>query len=167
MMIKGIKILIALLLISYTYGFSQQLSHQVLVPAAGLATSGTINFSQTIGETATEKIEASGFILTQGFHQPGIKISTETPHEGSGVEVFPNPATDFINIRLFGDEARRFTIELINITGTIVKTMKIEFISRFYYIQQIEVERLTIGFYFVRVTSDDGIINRIFKIEKM
>ena len=59
----------------------------------------------------------SGFVLTQGFQQPGIKvISAETPHEGTGVDVYPNPATDFINVKLFGDKARKFKIEVINLT---------------------------------------------------
>jgi hypothetical protein len=40
-------------------------------------------------------------------------------------------------------------------------------VSKYYYIQQIEASNLKYGFYFVRVTSDDGTINRVFKIEKM
>lgn len=165
-MINRTKVLIFLLLYSWTIGVSQQLSHQVLVPAAGLATAGSVTYSQTIGETAVEIIGSSGFVFTQGFQQPGIK-TTDTPHAGTGVEVYPNPATDFINIKLFGDVARKFRIELINITGTIVSSLKMDFITKYYHIQQIEVTNLKIGFYFVRVTSDDAVINRIFKIEKM
>ena len=165
-MIKGTKVLLLLLLSSWVNGFSQQLSQQVLVPAAGLATNGLINYSQTIGETAVEIISA-GFILTQGFQQPGIKISTDITPEGTGVDVYPNPATDFINIKLYGDVARNFRIEIINISGTIVSSTKMDFITKYYYIQQIDVSRLSLGFYFVRVSSDDAIIKRIFKIEKM
>ncbi len=58
--------------------FSQQLSHQVLVPAAGVASNGTLSYSQSVGETAVEIITGSGFILTQGFQQPAIKLSPET-----------------------------------------------------------------------------------------
>ena len=166
-MIKGTKVLLLILLFSWTKSFSQQLSHQVLVPAAGLATAGVINYSQTIGETAVEIINNSGFVLTQGFQQPGIKISTEIAPEGTGVDVYPNPATDFINVKLFGDVARKFRIEVINITGTVVNSMTMDFTDKYYYIEQIEVAKLKYGFYFVRVTSDDGRINRIFKIEKM
>ena len=165
-MIKGTKVLILLLLSSWANGFSQQLSQQVLVPAAGLATNGLINYSQTVGETAVETISA-GFILTQGFQQPGIKISSDITPEGTGVDVYPNPATDFINIKLYGDVARNFRIEIINISGTIVSSTKMDFITKYYYIQQIDVSRLSLGFYFVRVSSDDAIIKRIFKIEKM
>jgi hypothetical protein len=166
-MIKGTKVLIVLLLFSCANGFSQQLSHQVLVPAAGLATAGVINYSQTIGETAVEIISNSGFVLTQGFQQPGIQILTVPQPEGNGVDVYPNPVTDFINVKLYGDVARKFRIEVINITGMVVNSMTMDFSDKYYYIEQIEAAKLKYGFYFVRVTSDDGTINRIFKIEKM
>jgi hypothetical protein len=166
-MIRRTKVLMVLLLFSRTTGFSQQLSHQVLVPAAGLTTVGVISYSQTIGETAVELIGNAGFELTQGFQQPRIVILPDIPPAGTGVDVYPNPATDFINVKLFGEEARNFRIDIINFTGMIVSSMTLEFITKYYYIQQIEVTRLTIGIYLVRVSSDDGKINRIFKIEKM
>jgi len=166
-MIRGPKVLILLLLLSSTIGFSQQLSHQVLVPAAGLATSGVINYSQSIGETAVEMINGSGFILTQGFQQPGMKNLTDPTPLGTGVEVYPNPATDFINVKLFGSDARKFRIEIINIAGTIVSSTTMDFITNYNIVQQIDITNLTFGFYFVRVASDDAKINRVFKIEKM
>jgi hypothetical protein len=165
-MIKGTKVLI-LLLFSWANGFSQQLSHQVLVPAAGLTTTGVLSYSQTIGETATEILSNSGFVFTQGFQQPGVKISPENPPEGSGVDVYPNPARDFISIKLFGDVPRKFKIDIINIAGTVVSSLTLNFIDKYYLIQPMEVAKLRYGFYFVRVASDDGIISRTFKIEKM
>lgn len=165
-MIKGIKILVLVLLFSPAKGFSQQLSHQVLVPAAGLATTSTVNYSQTIGETAVE-IMSSGFILTQGFQQPAMLNLSDTEPLGTGAEVYPNPATDNINIKLFGEDARNFRIEIINMTGTIVRSMTMEFITKYNYTQQIDVSGLTLGIYLVRVTSNDAKINRTFKIEKM
>jgi hypothetical protein len=166
-MIRGPKVLMLLFLFSGTTGFSQQLSHQVLVPAAGVATSGTINYSQTIGETAVELINGSGFILTQGFQQPGMKNLTDPTPVGTGVDVYPNPATDFIRVKLFGSEAKKFRIEIINLAGTIVSSTTMDFITSYNIVQQIDITNLTIGFYFVRVASDDAKINRVFKIEKM
>lgn len=166
-MIKVSKLLILLLISFWPNGIAQQLSHQVLVPAAGLATAGVINYSQTIGETAVEIVEESGFVLTQGFQQPAMKFTVEPPHVGTGIEVYPNPATDFIKVKLFGDDARKFRIEIINITGTIVSSLTLDFIARYYYVQEIDVTRLKLGFYLVRVTSFDSKINRTFKIEKM
>lgn len=166
-MIKVIKVLILLLLPFSTYVNGQQLSQMVLVPAAGVATAGVLNYSQTIGECAVEMMEGSGFILTQGFQQPGMIFTVVKPHEGTGVDVYPNPATDYINVKLFGDQARKFRIEIINLTGTILSFVNLDFITEYYHIQQIDVSSLKLGFYFVRITSDDSKIKRIFKIEKM
>jgi hypothetical protein len=147
--------------------FSQHLSHQVMVPTAGIAVTGTLNYTQTIGETAVEIIGGSGFAFTQGFQQPGIKYSPEVAPEGNGVEVYPNPATAYIDVKFFGDGARNFKIEIISIAGIIISSAPIKFIDKYFYIHRIEVDKLKIGFYFVRVASDDGLINRTFKIEKM
>jgi len=166
-MIKNTVILLLLVFVSRTDIFSQELTLQVLVPAAGEAVSDNINYSQTLGQTAVDLIGSSGFEFTQGFQQPGIKITVNTTPEGNGVDVYPNPATDFINVKLFGDAARNFHIDIINITGTIVKSMTINFITSYFHIQQIGISDLKFGFYFVRITSDDKLINRTFKIEKM
>ena len=45
--------------------------------------------------------------------------------------------------------------------------MTMNFNDKFFLIQPMAVSKLRYGFYFVRVASDDGIINRTFKIEKM
>jgi hypothetical protein len=166
-MIKVTNVLILLLLTFWTSVHGQELSHKVMVPASGVSTSGAINYSHTIGETAVEMISGSGFTLTQGFQQPAMKYTTENPHEGTGVEVYPNPATDYIKVKLFGDAAKKFTIEIITFTGTIVSSVTLEFITKYYYIQEIDITHLKLGFYFVRISSDDSKISRIFKIEKM
>lgn len=165
-MIKGTKVLILLLLSVYSEGFSQQLSHQVLVPAAGVVTTSNLNYSQTIGETAVE-IMSSGFILTQGFQQPGMLVSPNIQPPGTGAEVYPNPATDHITIKLFGETARKFKVDIINMKGITIRSMTIDFITKYNYEESTDITSLTIGFYLVRITSDDSKINRIFKIEKM
>jgi hypothetical protein len=159
------------ILISLLFGFSgtllsQQLSHQVLVPVAGVVFNQSVSYSQTIGETAVEIVSCSGFVFTQGFQQPGIKLSSERPPAGNGVKVYPNPATDVVKVELFGEISRAFRIELVNISGTIISSEKISFSGDFWHIRELPVKELVKGFYFVRVLSEDGIINRVFKIEK-
>jgi hypothetical protein len=166
-MIRKAKFFILLMIFSGTNCFAQQLSSQVLLPAAGVAVSGQINYSQSIGETAVEIFSTSDHILTQGFQQPGITDPNETTHVGTGVEVYPNPAKDFIRIKLYGNEARKFRIELLNITGKVYTSVKLDFITKYYYVQEFEITDLMIGVYLVSVKSEDGLINRAFKIEKM
>jgi len=167
LMIKEAKFFILLMIFSGTNCFAQQLSSQVLLPAAGVASSGQINYSQSIGETAVEIFSTSDYVLTQGFQQPGIADPDETVHVGTGVEVYPNPAKDFIRVRLYGNEARKFRIELLNITGRIYESVKLDFITKYYYIQEFEITNLMIGIYLVSVKSEDGLINKSFKIEKL
>ncbi|HKK43446.1 MAG TPA: T9SS type A sorting domain-containing protein [Bacteroidales bacterium] len=166
-MIRRILLFIFLAMTPAVIILPQSLSHQVLAPAAGQAVHDNLNYSQTIGQTAVEIAENAGFVLTQGFQQPLIITREDTSLKGNGVDVYPNPATDFINVKLFGDVARNFRIELINITGTIIKSVKINFVTDYYYIEQIPVSDIKIGFYFVRVISEDKLILRTFKIEKL
>jgi hypothetical protein len=166
-MIKGTKVLMLIILVSWTNVFSQQLDRQVLVPVAGLASGGSINYSQTIGETAIVIATCTDFLFTQGFQQPGIKVSPEKPPAGSGVKVYPNPVTDFLTVELFGNETRTFRIEIINYNGTIVFTDKKVLTDQFWIKEPYNVEKLIRGLYLVRIMSEDGIIYQTFKIEKI
>jgi hypothetical protein len=166
-MFKVTKVLILLLLSFSAVVNGQQLSNQVLVPAAGLVKVGVISYSQTIGETAVELMNGSGFFLTQGFHQPGIAATPAIQPQGTGVDVYPNPATDYIYIKLFGENARKIKIEIINFMGAVTNTVDLDFATNYYSVQQVDITGLKYGIYLVRITSNDSIISRIFKIEKM
>lgn len=146
---------------------AQQLSHQVLVPLAGIAVEGKINYTQTVGETAVEIVGCSWYVFTQGFQQPGMKFSDIRKPDGTGVKVYPNPARDFVTIELFGESARTFRVEIIDITGTIIYSDQKVFNSQFWFREPHSIENLIKGFYLVRVASDDGSINRTFKLEKL
>lgn len=167
LMIRKTKVFILLLLFPVANCLGQQLSNQVLVSAAGTATSGVISYSQSVGEPAVELMTSSDEVLTQGFQQPGVKEIIGIPPNGTGVNVYPNPATDFINVKLFGEKDRKFKIDVVTLTGTITHTVNLEFSSKYYYIHQFDITKLTFGIYFVRVVSDDKIISLVFKIEKM
>ncbi len=147
--------------------FSQSLSHQVIVPVAGLQSSGKVHYSQTVGEAAVEVIGCTEYVFTQGFQQPGIVLKKETPPPGNGIKVYPNPVTDFVTIELFGSGSRTFLIDFINISGTIIRTEKIEFCDQYWLCQPFSVEKYSKGLFLIRIISTDGLINRTFKIEKL
>jgi len=166
-MTKGTRVLIFLLLASHGNLIAQQLSHQVLVPVAGIITTGDVNYTQTGGETAVEIIGSSDFVFTQGFQQPGIKFSSENVPAGNGVKVYPNPVRDYLYVELFGSGARCFRIDIINLTGSVILNEKLIFDDQFWHREPLSFEHLSTGLYFVRIISEDGIVNRTFKIEKM
>jgi hypothetical protein len=164
---KKLWFLILGLSISCATVISQQLSHQVLVPLAGIVSDENINYSQTVGETAVEVTGCSWYIFTQGFQQPRIKLSQDDAPPGTGVNVYPNPVADFLTIELFGESGRTFKIDIINITGTVVYTNRLTFIGNFWHKEQFDMDDYVRGFYLVRISSDDGFMNRTFKIEKL
>lgn len=147
--------------------YSQQLSHQVLVPLAGVISGNNVNYSQTVGETVVEIVGCSEYFFTQGFQQPGIKVTPETPPPGTGINVYPNPVSDFLTIELFGESARTFRVDIINATGTVVLSERKAFSDRFWYKEAQNIENLISGIYLVRIISEDRVINRTFKIEKL
>jgi len=162
------RIVVYLLLLSTgTDLYSQGLSHQVIVPVAGLLSSGKVHYSQTIGEVAVEVFSSSEFVLTQGFQQPGIKLIKENPPPGNGVKVYPNPVTDFVTVELFGTGTRTFLIDFFNISGTIIRSDKFEFIDQYWLCRQFPVGNYSRGLFFIKIISTDGKINRTFKIEKL
>jgi len=166
-MIKGGKILAILVVVVCTDASSQQLSHQVLVPLAGIAGDKSLSYTQTAGETAVEIVGCSSYVFTQGFQQPCIKLTMETPPPGTGVRVYPNPAIDYVTVELYGLEARTFRIEFLDITGTIIKNARKVFSDSYWHKEQFDVGNFINGFYLVRIISEDRFINRSFKIEKL
>lgn len=56
---------------------------------------------------------------------------------------------------------------MINISGTVIYSFEKSFTEQYYDIQEVFVNNLSRGLYFIRVLSKDGIIDRVFKIEKM
>lgn len=155
------------LIVLWTNAISQQLSHQVLVTLAGVITEGGISYSQTVGETAVEIVGCSNYVLTQGFQQPSIKIKNEVKPDGTGVLVYPNPVTDFVTIEIYGERAKTIRIDMINITGRTVYSDTKIFDAGFWYKDRHNVEDLFRGVYLIRVSTNDGMLNRVFKIEKL
>jgi hypothetical protein len=164
---RGLILLLLLIFGSWGSLFSQQLSNQVIVSAANVVSTANLSYSQTIGESITDIFTSFDFTLTQGFQQPGIKLTVVNPPNGNGVNAYPNPATDYIKIELFGETERTFWIEIFNINGNTKYIEKLTFDDKFWFIKEIDVSDFALGIYLIRVTSEDKLISRTFKIEKL
>ncbi len=166
-MIRGTGLFILWLVVPLGEICAQQLSHQVLVPLAGVMTGNKLCYSQTVGETAVEMVGCSSFIFTQGFQQPGIRYSDEKQPSGTGVNIYPNPVRDNLTFEFFGETSRTLRVEIINIAGTVLFSDRFVFTDKYWYREPHNVETLLSGIYFIRVMSEDGFLNRTFKIEKL
>ena len=163
---KG-KVFVFLLVFFGAVASAQNLSNQVIVALGQVVSKEGIFYSHTIGETASELFSSHSYDLTQGFQQPLIKFLPGTKPTGSGVKVYPNPVIDNISVEFYGENTGTFNITIINIGGTIVFSDRVSFMDGYWQIINIPVSSFSRGLYFVRVLSDDGIVSRTFKIDKV
>jgi len=68
---------------------------------------------------------------------------------------------------LYGEKARTFKIEFINIAGNVVRTEKKVFGDQYWFRDPWYIKDLVSGFYMIRIISEDGLTNRTFRIEKI
>jgi hypothetical protein len=165
MVLKG-SVALLFLLLAGEFALSQEISQEVLVPAAAVVKQGNISFSQTIGEPIVEIVAADGKVLTQGFQQKRI-IKVEQINPGSGVETYPNPAYEYVKVKVWSEKPRELRISIINMQGILLYDTERKYPDPYQEVIEIGISDYKRGMYFIRVTSKDNGIYRTFKFEKM
>ncbi len=149
--------------------YAQEISHEVLVSASSVASSGDYFISQTIGEPVVSLIRNESYIFTQGFQQPSTCKLIESDHTGSGLKVYPNPVQDCLTLELYGDRNIEYHVTIFGFNGAIYFKKDYPCSGPFPFTHRIpiDVSNYQRGTYFVKVLTEDGMISRLFKIEKM
>ncbi|MCH8319134.1 MAG: hypothetical protein IIA88_11690, partial [Bacteroidetes bacterium] len=95
-------LLIAIGIFSFDCIYSQSISPEVYAASGEYYTSANATLSWTIGEGVIETFTGANAILTQGFQQSLYTITSieEVSDNNYQISVYPNPATDFININV-------------------------------------------------------------------
>lgn len=120
--------MVKIILIFFTGTFSFAVSAQSLSPevlsSSGEVYQGTSFFLDwTLGEVAIENLKDNeSFQLSQGFHQANFRITTvvDLSEEIGEILVYPNPASDKIELDLRFPEKRNVNIQLTDVYGTII-----------------------------------------------
>jgi hypothetical protein len=162
----------ALIIALSTVGaLAQSISHQVLLPAAGITTVVSVSYQQTVGETAVSIITIPTNSLTQGFQQPRVNITGDTIVGHGEIEVFPNPVSKDNNNTLYvvlsNSQSRSYIVVIYNFAGSVVYSWSSNNYLDQSYTLPVDVKDFNRGIYIVRVMSTDKQINRSFKIEKL
>ena len=82
--------------------------------------------------------------------------------ESLNIEVYPNPTKDVVNVQCSMDDVQCSGIEVVDIYGKIITTAGTRFIASDQTPIQINVSGLAAGMYFVRVTTDRGVVTKAF-----
>ncbi len=118
-----------LIIIIYWIGFSTGLWAQQIVASSGNTfQNGEGSISFTLGEVATDTYSREEKILTQGFHQTTITItSIEGPvYEKYSITAFPNPTSDKVNLKIDSETINSLNYTLYDIGGSVLLSNKIE-----------------------------------------
>lgn len=159
---------LSLLLACFSFiAFQAQTVTPVLVSNNGGYSSlpnGSISWS--IGEPISETYNGPNQILTMGFHQPEISVSTLIQEQGNESEilVFPNPVRDELTLNLSGLKSGKYDVSLNDVLGKLIyKTeCNVEENSTTFKMKMLE---MAAGNYFIRVNNSN--YNKTVKITKV
>ena len=94
------KKLLLILLCLPMIGFGQVTSPSVVSSSGGSYSNGGVIMDYTLGEIVVEAYGSPTTILTQGFHQEILIITTEVVNIDIKIKVYPNPTTSFLIVEL-------------------------------------------------------------------
>lgn len=141
------------------------LQAQEVIPATGgnaTGTGGTVSYS--IGQIVYTKNTGTNGSALQGVQQP-FEISVVTGIEETNcisleIMVYPNPATDFVKLKIENYEVRNLRYQLYDINSSLLLDNKIENNET-----SIVMSNLLPATYFLKVTDKSKVI-KTFKIIK-
>lgn len=157
---KSVFIVISVFFIS-TLLFSQE-KLEVISSAGGDYSDNNISVSWTIGEPVISTLKQGDFVITQGFHQSKYIVTSinETKIVPFEVNVFPNPTTDLINVKINQTDLKGYDIKLFDISGKILYSKNIKSNNN-----QLDLSQYNAGQYILKVSNKKS--TRSFSIVKM
>jgi len=141
------------------------IAQQTVTTTGGNASGGGGSVSYTVGQVAYTTItDATNGSIAQGVQQP-YEISVVTALEEAKnisleFSVYPNPATDYLILKINGSVETPCMASLHNINGTILQTIKVETNET-----TIPMQGYSSGTYFLKITRANKEI-KTFKIIK-
>ena len=122
---------------------------QQVISSAGTSASGSsVQLSWTVGETMIETFSGNTAIVTQGFHQGKLAITSVGPVDFMDitVTVFPNPVNDKLKIEFSDFKEENYFFELTDIKSRMVYKGMIVTNP-----QTIDMNPVTSGIYLLRI----------------
>ena len=145
-------------------GVAQSIEPQVIASAGEHFSNGNVQLSWTLGEVMIDTYDNGTNILTQGFHQTELTVtSIEETLADVRLNMYPNPTMEFLNIEL-GNNGSDIELQLFDMTGKLVHSDKIEAFQTKYVLP---MEKVATGNYLVQMQSIDGSLNTTHKVMKV
>ncbi len=126
-------------------------AQEVVTTAGGNMANNTIQASWTIGEAFTETTVTNKPVVTAGFNQPILMVETSVENIKSkvNVTVFPNPTSQFVNIKYDGQLPIK--AKILSLSGTIISITELKDQT-----SQLDFSNNVIGVYLIEITDKSG-----------
>jgi len=142
---------------------AQTYKQDVIASAGGYNTGGNLSISWTLGETIIPTFQSGNLILTHGFQQQILITAVEENLETLvKVTIYPNPASDIVNISFEEALDSEVSFNLINSQGKVVKSNTIEAAT---IEKQIDLQDIPKGIYYLKLTK--GKLSNVYKVVKL
>ncbi len=139
---------------------AQSLTPEVVASAGETFTNGSLYVEWTLGEIMTESY-AGTIVLTQGFHQPKVLLTSiegDNPSLGT-IKVYPNPTVGRISIEK--ETAAALQLVLMDMKGSVLASQR-----QSASFGELDLSHLPNGIYVLRL-SDGQQAMRSIRIKKM
>ena len=119
------KIIILLLLVLSS---ATLMAQQIVATAGGTLGNASGSISYTIGEGVAQTFSRGDKVLTQGFQQSYLSVSTEKTilDLNFSITVFPNPTTDVVTLRVGKESMSGLLYLLYDLNGRLLSKKVIE-----------------------------------------
>ena len=103
-------------------------AQQVISSSGSTLKSSTGSLSFTVGELVIDTKNAGATTITQGFHQTKLTITAMNVlrQQNFSISAFPNPTSDFVNLKIEKGEIRDIEFILFDLQGKVLSNRKIE-----------------------------------------
>jgi len=95
---------------------------QVTDVSGGTGQAGPVAIAWSVGELAVSSLENGNTMLTQGYLQPVLVATAIDEKDGLPftLTVYPNPAREWIEVRLYDADWKDFTFQLQDVGGRLL-----------------------------------------------
>jgi len=144
-------------------GMAQSISPEVIASAGEHYDNGTVQLSWTLGEVMIDTYDNGTNILTQGFHQTELTVtSIEETLADIRLNLYPNPTSEYLNIEL-GNNEEDINLQLYDMSGKLIHKDVINAYDTKYVLP---MQSVASGQYLVQMQSENGKLNTTHQVVK-
>lgn len=160
------RFLLLTLLQMITVGVSaQDAKLEVVSSTGGTFQLKSMQLDWTVGELAILSIQNDSQLVTQGFHQPYLIVTSIGAFDASigNIRVYPNPTSETLEVDFEFNNSHLVTMRLVDAKGEVVLSKEVlGHVTK----ETMDVEWLPRGIYFLNFLLDNHLYSKTIKVLK-